>query len=70
MCQELKQNNIAIPLEMYNNLQLLHSYILVRVHVKRGDHAKAAPLLIRVAANISKFPARKNHPVFVVGTVT
>ncbi|XP_050295176.1 WD repeat-containing protein 19 [Anthonomus grandis grandis] len=57
MYQELKQNNIKIPLEMYTNLMLLHSYILVRLHVKRGDHMKGARMLIRVANNISKFPS-------------
>nr|CAH7760831.1 unnamed protein product [Callosobruchus chinensis] len=57
MCQELKQNGIKIPYEMYANLMLLHSYILVRLHVKRGDHSKAARMLIRVANNISKFPS-------------
>ncbi|XP_066257249.1 WD repeat-containing protein 19 isoform X1 [Euwallacea similis] len=57
MYQELKQNNITIPLEMYTNLMLLHSYILVRLHVKRGDHIKGARLLIRVSSNISKFPS-------------
>lgn len=59
MYQELKRNNIKIPLEMQNNLMLLHSYILVRIHVKRGDHLKGARMLIRVANNISKFPSRK-----------
>lgn len=59
MCQELKQHGIKIPFEMYINLMLLHSYILVRLHVKRGDHMKAARMLIRVANNISKFPSRK-----------
>lgn len=44
---------------MKSSLMLLHSYILVRLHVKRADHLKAAVLLIRVADNISKFPARK-----------
>ncbi|KAL1509542.1 hypothetical protein ABEB36_004257 [Hypothenemus hampei] len=57
MYQELKQNNITIPLEMHTNLMLLHSYILVRLHVKRGDHMKGARMLIRVANNISKFPS-------------
>ncbi|XP_060531606.1 WD repeat-containing protein 19 isoform X2 [Cylas formicarius] len=57
MCQELRQNSIKTPLEMYSNLMLLHSYILVRLHVRRGDHSKGARLLIRVADNISKFPS-------------
>ncbi|XP_064636625.1 WD repeat-containing protein 19-like isoform X3 [Lineus longissimus] len=57
MFQELKQNKIKIPTEMINNLMILHSYILVKIHVKRGDHLKGARMLIRVANNISKFPA-------------
>ncbi|XP_033222946.1 WD repeat-containing protein 19 isoform X2 [Belonocnema kinseyi] len=58
MYQELKRNNIAVPLEMQNNMRLLHSYILVRLHVKRSDHLRGARMLIRVANNISKFPSR------------
>ncbi|CAD5124243.1 DgyrCDS12539 [Dimorphilus gyrociliatus] len=57
MYQELKKNKIKIPAEMANNLMILHSYILVRIHVKKGDHLKGARLLIRVANNISKFPS-------------
>lgn len=58
MYQELKNNNIKIPQEMHWNLMLLHSYILVRLHVRNGDHLKGARMLIRVANNISKFPSR------------
>ncbi|KAK5643690.1 hypothetical protein RI129_007535 [Pyrocoelia pectoralis] len=57
MYQELKQNNIKIPQEMYWNLMLLHSYILVRLHVRKGDHLKGARMLIRVSNNISQFPS-------------
>ncbi len=42
---------------MRNNLMLLHSYVLARTHVKRGDHLKGARMLLRVAQNISRFPA-------------
>ncbi|CAB4023346.1 WD repeat-containing 19-like, partial [Paramuricea clavata] len=59
MYQELLQHKIKIPTEMKQNLMILHSYILVKVHVKRGDHLKGARMLIRVSNNISKFPARK-----------
>lgn len=45
---------------MVGNLALLHRYTLVRTHVKIGDHHQAAKLLIQVAANISRFPARKS----------
>lgn len=44
---------------MTANLALLHSYILVRVYVRLDNHSKAAPLLIRVAENIDRFPSRK-----------
>ncbi|KAL3878608.1 hypothetical protein ACJMK2_030942 [Sinanodonta woodiana] len=57
MYQELKQQKIKIPNEMVINLMILHSYILVKIHVKRGDHMKGARMLIRVANNISKFPS-------------
>ena len=32
---------------------------MFQVHVKRGEHMKAARLLIRVANSISQFPSRK-----------
>ncbi|KAI4585986.1 hypothetical protein MJG53_020611, partial [Ovis ammon polii x Ovis aries] len=57
MYAELKSQKIKIPSEMATNLMILHSYILVRIHVKNGDHMKGARLLIRVANNISKFPS-------------
>uniref|UniRef100_A0A8C4Q3Q0 IFT121-like zinc finger domain-containing protein n=1 Tax=Eptatretus burgeri TaxID=7764 RepID=A0A8C4Q3Q0_EPTBU len=44
------------PAEMAANLLLLHSYVLVKVHIKIGNHLKGAHLLMRVAKNISKFP--------------
>ncbi|CAL8084188.1 unnamed protein product [Calicophoron daubneyi] len=57
MVQELRQRNLRVPAEMTDNLGLLHSYILAKVHVKHGDHLRASRMLIRVAENISKFPA-------------
>ena len=57
MYRGLRDKHIRVPNEMYQSLMLLHSYILVRFHVKRKDHTKAARLLIRVAGSISKFPA-------------
>ncbi|NWH83666.1 WDR19 protein, partial [Aegithalos caudatus] len=57
MYSELKTQKIKISSEMATNLMILHSYILVRIHVKRGDHMKGARMLIRVANNISKFPS-------------
>lgn len=58
--KELRKNNLSISAVMVGNLALLHRYTLVRTHVKIGDHHQAAKLLIQVAANISRFPARKN----------
>uniref|UniRef100_A0A8C9BC88 WD repeat domain 19 n=2 Tax=Phocoena sinus TaxID=42100 RepID=A0A8C9BC88_PHOSS len=57
MYAELKSQKIKIPSEMATNLMILHSYILVKIHVKNGDHMKGARMLIRVANNISKFPS-------------
>ncbi|XP_054993579.1 WD repeat-containing protein 19 isoform X2 [Sorex araneus] len=57
MYAELKSQKIKIPAEMATNLMILHSYRLVKIHVKSGDHMKGARMLIRVANNISKFPA-------------
>eukprot|EP01135_Chromosphaera_perkinsii_P002400 Nk52_evm6s223 gene=Nk52_evmTU6s223 len=57
MFNQLKSQLIRIPAEMIQNLMILHSYILVKVLVKRGDHLRGARMLIRVANNISKFPA-------------
>lgn len=59
MYKELSSHDITIPLEMEHNLQLLHSYVIVRMHIRRGQHLNAARLLIRVAESISKFPSRK-----------
>ena len=57
MYRELRDKHIRVPNEMFHSLMLLHSYILVRFHVKRKDHAKAGRLLVRVASSISKFPS-------------
>lgn len=57
MYAELQTQHIKIPAEMATNLMILHSYILVKIHVKRGDHLKGARMLIRVSNNISRFPS-------------
>ncbi|XP_050543310.1 WD repeat-containing protein 19 isoform X2 [Daktulosphaira vitifoliae] len=54
---ELRNNQLKVSNEMIANLALLHSYILVRIHVKLDNHYKAALLLIRVSENIDKFPS-------------
>ena len=67
MYQELNRHGITIPLEMEHNLQLLHSYVIVRMHIRRGQHLNAARLLIRVAECISKFPSRKSNFLVLPG---
>ncbi|XP_063240827.1 WD repeat-containing protein 19 [Bacillus rossius redtenbacheri] len=57
MYQELRRHGIKVPAEMRAGLTLLHSYILVRLHVRRGEHLKGARMLVRVADSISSFPA-------------
>ena len=57
MFGELRRNNLNIPADMVTSMMLLHSYTLARSHIRRGDHLKAARMLIRVAEHISKFPA-------------
>ncbi|XP_077544266.1 intraflagellar transport protein Oseg6 [Haemaphysalis longicornis] len=57
MYQELRKQRIKVPAEMHHSLMLLHSYILAKVHIRRGDHVQAARLLERVANSISRFPA-------------
>lgn len=51
---------------MTANLALLHSYILVRVHVRLDNHSKAAPLLMRVSENIDRFPSRTYIYYFIL----
>jgi len=54
---DLKDQEIEVPEELTRNLCILHSYLRVRSMMKSGNHALAARLLLRVAKNISKFPA-------------
>ncbi|XP_076036473.1 intraflagellar transport protein Oseg6 [Oratosquilla oratoria] len=57
MYAELHRQKLNVPADMNMALLLLHSYTLARLHVRRGDHLKAARMLIRVSNHISKFPA-------------
>ncbi|CAG0902490.1 unnamed protein product, partial [Darwinula stevensoni] len=59
MCQELRKQKLRMSADMAASLELLHSYILVKLHVRRGEHRMAARMLVRVADNISRFPAHK-----------
>ena len=40
MHAQLRQRHIKIPAEMAANLMILHSYVVVKLHVKHGDHLK------------------------------
>ncbi|KAJ1448620.1 hypothetical protein M885DRAFT_538620 [Pelagophyceae sp. CCMP2097] len=54
---QLEAQAVHVPQALRKPFILLHSYMLVRRMIKRGDHASAARMLLRVARNISKFPA-------------
>ncbi|KAJ3197138.1 WD repeat-containing protein 19 [Dinochytrium kinnereticum] len=55
--RQLKRNKAPIPSELDRMLLILHSYVLVKTLIKINEHEKGARMLIRVANNISKFPA-------------
>eukprot|EP00927_Polykrikos_kofoidii_P000378 TRINITY_DN10136_c0_g1_i1.p1 TRINITY_DN10136_c0_g1~~TRINITY_DN10136_c0_g1_i1.p1 ORF type:complete len:1380 (-),score=277.95 TRINITY_DN10136_c0_g1_i1:218-4357(-) len=55
--RDLRAQKLALPLELWRRLMVLHSYVIVKPLVKNGDHGKAALLLLRVARNIQQFPA-------------
>eukprot|EP00736_Rhodelphis_marinus_P010453 Rmarinus@m.5781 len=51
------RSHTKIPQDFSQTLRILHSYILVKILVQQQNHFNAALMLIRVAKNISKFPA-------------
>ena len=55
--KEFNAEGKRVPDELTTSLVLLHSYVLVKVLVKLGDHVGAARMLHRVAKKIDKFPA-------------
>ena len=55
--RSLEDSGIKVPLQLRQQFVLLHSYLRVKGLVKSGDHMGAAQMLLRVAQNISKFPA-------------
>merc|ERR1711990_427814 len=55
--QDLKQQKLALPQELWRRLMILHSYVLVKRLVKVGNHHIAALMLLRVAKSIQQFPA-------------
>jgi WD repeat-containing protein 19 len=54
--RSLEDAGIKVPLQLRQIFVLLHSYMLVKNLVKRGNHLGAARLLLRVAQSASKFP--------------
>ena len=54
--RQLEDKGVQVPRELRKGFQLLHSYMLAQQLVKRGNHASAARMLLRVANNISRFP--------------
>lgn len=57
MYQELVTKEIKVPYDMQNSLMIIHSYLIVRSLLKRNETLRAARMLIRTTANISRFPA-------------
>lgn len=54
--RQLEDAGMKVSLTLRQNFVLLHSYILVKNLVRRGDHDGAARLLLRIAQSVSKFP--------------
>ncbi|KAK6027969.1 tetratricopeptide repeat protein [Ostertagia ostertagi] len=57
MYQELVAKQIKVPYDMQNSLMIIHSYLIVKSLLKRNETLRAARMLIRTTANISRFPA-------------
>lgn len=57
--KQLEDHKVHVPQGLRRAFTLLHSYTLVGKLSKRGAHAAAARMLLRVADSISKFPAHK-----------
>ncbi|XP_064075717.1 WD repeat-containing protein 19 [Vanessa tameamea] len=69
LCGALRARGVAAPRDLTRALALLHSYILVRTHVKRGRHDLAARLLLRTAAEVSFFPTQQHQVSILTSTV-
>ncbi|CAE7660587.1 WDR19, partial [Symbiodinium microadriaticum] len=54
--RKLEDDGIRVPSQLRSHFVLLHSYLIVKRLVKRGDHTGAARMLLRVAESVSKFP--------------
>ncbi|XP_038213665.1 WD repeat-containing protein 19 [Zerene cesonia] len=65
----LRARALPAPRDLRRALALLHSYILVRTHVRRGRHDLAARLLLRIAAEVSFFPTQQHQVSILTSTV-
>ncbi|XP_052751599.1 WD repeat-containing protein 19 isoform X2 [Galleria mellonella] len=65
----LRARRLPAPADVRRALAALHSYILVRTHVKRGRHDLAARLLLRIAADVSFFPTQQHQVSILTSTV-
>ena len=55
--RSLEDAGMQVSLQLRQHFVLLHSYLRIKGLVKAGDHMGAAQMLLRVAQNVSKFPA-------------
>jgi WD repeat-containing protein 19 len=55
--KDLEADKKRVPRELYINLCLLHSYVLVKYLLPMGDHKTAARMLLRVSKHITRFPS-------------
>ncbi|CAH2244096.1 jg5108 [Pararge aegeria aegeria] len=69
LCGALRARGVPVPRDLMRATVLLHSYILVRTHVKRGRHDLAARLLLRTAAEVSFFPTQQHQVSILTSTV-
>ncbi|XP_034825348.1 WD repeat-containing protein 19 [Maniola hyperantus] len=69
LCAALRARGVPVPRDLMRAAVLLHSYILVRTHVKRGRHDLAARLLLRTAAEVSFFPTQQHQVSILTSTV-
>ncbi|XP_053626138.1 WD repeat-containing protein 19 [Plodia interpunctella] len=69
MSAALRARALPVPRDMRRAIVALHSYILVRTHVKRGRHDLAARLLIRTANDVSFFPSQQHQVSILTSTV-
>ena len=60
---------VRVPSFLRRTFTLLHSYMLVKKLVKRGDHQGAARMLLRISDSISKFPSHKASYLSVLKNV-